>query len=84
MRPVADQITRRNERARAAAEKAGRITYQQEVVNCWPACTACGHQIRSRGLAVYRQCGCPGVRWYPTGSGWHREPPLPASTDGDT
>lgn len=68
-----------NYRARAAAQKAGRDTYQHEVVDYWPACSACGVPIRCNvetGRAgLRRSCGCPGVVWeLGMTTGWEKVP----------
>jgi hypothetical protein len=70
-----------NERAQAAARKAGRDTYQHEVIDYWPACVACGTPIRRnvdtdrRGL--WRACGCPDVLWSCTTGGWEKWTDIP-------
>ena len=72
--PMPDPVETRNIAARARAQKAGRPTYQCDVIETWPACTKCGDQIRHRGGSAYRTCGCPGTEWVTswTTSRWER------------
>lgn len=81
---MADQIARRNERIRAIAEKAGRATYQHELVEYWPACTTCGKPIRPSLWNGSRLCGCPDVLWRCTPHGWERIDPPAARPVRDT
>lgn len=57
------EFSRANERARAGAKKAGRWTYQHQVIDAWPGCVDCGQPIRGGAVDRYRRCGCPGRRW---------------------
>ncbi len=71
-----DRDVNHNERARAAAANAGRATYSHEVVDHWPACTACGTPIRRNldvgRIGLWRGCGCIGVAWTCGRDGWER------------
>lgn len=65
--------------ARAAAQKAGRDTYSQEVIEHWPACVVCDRTIRRNidvpgRLGLQRICDCPDVYWQMpmTGGPWER------------
>ncbi len=65
-----------NERARAAAAKAGRATFQCQVIDHWPACTVCGITLRRNidigRIGLWRACGCDGVAWSSGRDGWER------------
>lgn len=64
-----------NERHRAVAQANGHATYRHEVVDYWPACTACGTPIRRNvdgpprpydgkpTPGLWRACDCPDVLW---------------------
>lgn len=84
MSPVADSITRQNERARDRAQRAGQATYLRQIVDDWPACVVCAAPIRCRAGegGYYRRCGCPGVRWWCSTDGWHRNTDDPIQAAG--
>lgn len=72
MSPVADSITRQNEKARDRAKARGQTTYQHQIVDFWPACTTCGTRLRPLVADRYRRCGCPDVGWLCRLDGWER------------
>jgi hypothetical protein len=81
---MSDPITRRNTAARERATAAGHDTYHHEVVDTWPACTACGSRIRNLPdqSTYYRVCRCVGVIWTATSAGWRKiTPPAVEATE---
>lgn len=73
---MTNDVEAANQRARAAAERAGRPTYHHQVVTGWTGCTVCGkpiqHNVDVPRPGVWRSCGCPGVLWRTVVGGWDR------------